>query len=292
MIVGAEVSTMSQTVPPDHGSTQQVPEAPKAKNTLGLVALIVAAVGFVFACVPGALIVGWILLPVAFVLALVSFFVKGKKRGQGVAALLISIVGTVVGVVVFMEVMSSALDDAFSNGDTVVSSASALPDAGEPSESPKPVESQGATEKGSSGGTRENPSPLGSEISNDEWVVTINSVDLDADKAVASSNEFNEPAPDGQVYILVNTTITYVGDKAEGSVPMQTIEYVTVDGNTINSFDTLVVAPDALDSLTTLYEGASVTGNIAFAVPVDTAGDGVLAVAPGMFSDKVFVSVK
>jgi hypothetical protein len=35
-----------------------------------------------------------------------------------------------------------------------------------------------------------------------------------------------------------------------------------------------------------------VTGNAAFAVPAATAGEGVLAVRPGMLADKAFVAVQ
>lgn len=67
---------------------------------------------------------------------------------------------------------------------------------------------------------------------------------------------------------------------------------MTVDDNTISSIDTLAVAPDELDTLSTMYEGASITGNIALAVPADTADAGSLAVVPGIFADKKFVAVK
>lgn len=78
-------------------------------------------------------------------------------------------------------------------------------------------------------------------------------------------------------------------------MPWSTIEYVTVDGNTMSSTDDdalMVMAPDELDTLTTLYEGASVTGNELLAVPADTASEGVLAVSPSAFGDKVFVAVQ
>ena len=42
-------------------------------------AMIVAIVGFIFACIPGALIVGWILLPIAFVLSIVSLIVLVER---------------------------------------------------------------------------------------------------------------------------------------------------------------------------------------------------------------------
>lgn len=67
---------------PYAAATAQPAVAPKKLNVLALVSLIVAAIGFIFACIPGALIVGWILLPIAFVLSLVSLFLKGEKSGS------------------------------------------------------------------------------------------------------------------------------------------------------------------------------------------------------------------
>ncbi len=68
--------------------------------------------------------------------------------------------------------------------------------------------------------------------------------------------------------------------------------YVTAGGNTINSYDTFVVAPDEFQNLDTLYNGASLSGNVILTVPADNADQGVLAISPDMFSDKVFVAVK
>ncbi len=143
-------------------------------------------------------------------------------------------------------------------------------------------------------GTRENPYPIGSVIKGDEWTITVNNVNLDANEAVADENEFNEPPSDGNVFILVNVTAEYTGDDSQGSTPWVTVEYVTVDGNTIATHDDetmMTVAPDALDTLTTLYSGASISGNLVLSVPADTAADGVLAVTPDLLSDKVFVAV-
>lgn len=41
--------------------------------------MIIAIVGFIFACIPGALIVGWLLLPIAFILGIVAVFLKGGE---------------------------------------------------------------------------------------------------------------------------------------------------------------------------------------------------------------------
>lgn len=85
----------------------------RTRNTLGLVALVVAVLGTVFALVHGAMIVGWILLPIAFVLSVVALVQHGRPKGMAVAALVVSIVGTVVGVVAFMGAVGDAVDDAF-----------------------------------------------------------------------------------------------------------------------------------------------------------------------------------
>lgn len=142
------------------------------------------------------------------------------------------------------------------------------------------------------GTSRDNPAPLGSVITDGDWSVQVNSVNLDAAEAVAAANSFNEPAPDGKVYILVNITATYTGTKAEGETPTVTVEYVTADGNTVKSYDTFAVAPEPFDNLGTLYEGASATGNVVLTVPAANAAEGVLAVTPSLLGDKVFVAVK
>lgn len=142
-------------------------------------------------------------------------------------------------------------------------------------------------------GTRANPFPLGTPIVGKDWTVTINSVTLDATDAIIAENMFNEAPAEGNVYIMVNVTATYTGSDPDGDISTSTISYVTADGNTLESYNSgATVVPDALSSLQTIYEGASITGNIAFAVPADTAAQGVLAVTPAFLEDKSFVAVQ
>jgi hypothetical protein len=271
----------------NYGSSQALPPQPNAKkqrNTLGLIALIAAVLGFIFACMPGALIVGWVLLPIAFILAIVSLFIKDKPKGMGIAALILSIVGTIVGFVVFFAVVGSSFDNAFGSGDTKVAAPT-----GEAGSNAGAAENKTETEAGS----RENPSPIGSVIESDDWRVVINSVTLAASDAVTGANEFNEPPAEGSEYILVNYSATYLGDDSNGQMPaLVSVEYVTADGTTINSFDNFIMAPEAMDTTSTLYKDGTATGNVAFEVPSATASQGVLAVRPGMLGDKVFVAVQ
>lgn len=277
--------TSTSTQPPLGVPTQTLPPQPtkpqKPRNVLGLIALVTAVVGFIFACVPGALIVGWILLPIAFVLALVSLFLKDKPKGMGITALILSIVGTIVGVVVFLAVVSTSFDNAFGSGDTTVA---------QPSNS-----AAGAAPSNAEGeaGTREKPHPIGSVIESDDWRIVINSVALAATDAVTAANQFNAPPAEGSEYILVNYSATYIGDDANGQMPaFVSVEYVTAEGTTVNSFDNPVLAPEAIDTTSTLYTNGTATGNAVFEVPTATAGRGVLAVRPGMLGDKVFVAVQ
>ncbi|WP_426940086.1 hypothetical protein [Pseudarthrobacter sp. S6] len=272
----------------DHEASRQTlpPQSAKAKkplNVVGLIALITAVLGFIFACMPGALIVGWILLPIAFVLALVSLFQRDKPKGMGIAALILSIVGTIVGVVVFFAVVGTAASNAFGSGDTKVVAPSG--DAG--------ATNGGAAEApAAKAGTRETPHPIGSVIESKDWRVVVNTVTLAATDAVVAANRFNDPPAAGSEYILVNYSVTYIGDDVNGQTPsFVSVAYVTADGRTVNSYDKNVVEPDPISS-NALYKDGSATGNEAFEVPSATAGQGVLAVRAGMLGDKVFVAAK
>lgn len=242
-----------------------------------------AAAGAVVACIPGVMIIGWVLLPISFILGIASLFMTGKTKWQGAVAVAVSIVGTGIAVLVFTTVLVTAVDDAL---DTEVSV------------STQPTSNSTTDQTGDSGDpkagtTRDNPVALGTEITSSEWKVVINSVTFAADEAVAAANTFNEPPTEGNEYILINYTVTYTGTDPNGQAPAFVIvEYVTPDGNTIDGLEVLAVAPDEFDSISTLYSGASVTGNKALMVPSATAQEGVLAVSPGLLADKVFVAVK
>lgn len=274
-------------------------DAGTSRNVLGLIALITAIIGAIFACVPGALIVGWVLLPIAFILSLVALFQRGRKRGTAVTALILSVVGTVIGVIVFFAVIADAFNDSF-NEETTVSAPendeeadTADQDAGAPAGDGS-TEEEAAEAAGSEDqerGTRANPYALGAEISSSDWTVSVNSVDLDATAAIEAENPMNESPDEGHTYILAEVTAQYDGDDAEGSTPMLSVAYVSPDGNTFNSHDRTVVAPESFDSLSTLYEGASTSGNIALHVPTEGLEDGVLSVDASLFSDTVFVAV-
>jgi hypothetical protein len=261
--------------------TSAVPTASgpvKERNVLAIVALIVAGLGFIFSCIPGALIIGWILLPIGFILAIVALFLKGKGKGLAVTALIISVVGTIVAVVVFFAVVANSFNDAFNPKSTISA----------PSSSAQPSQSKSAAPSAAVG-TRENPAPIGSQIKGTDFTVTINSVNLNGNDAVTSANQFNDPPADGTQYAIVNATITYTGKTSATPAEVQ-IAYVTAGGNVINSFDKIVIGPDPQISANDLYTGASVTGNVVLQIPVND--NGLIRVSPGIVGDSSDVFVK
>lgn len=272
-------------------------KAQKERNTVGLIALIVAAIGFVFACIPGALIVGWILLPTAFVLSIVGLALSEKTKGTSVTALIVSIIGVIVGVLVFFTVVANAFDDAVEENSADVTSAAdsgkSDSDRGGADDSDsgdkKDAAKKDGDKKDEKTGTRDNPAELGSTISGKNWDVTIDSFDTDATEDVLAENPMNEEPDSGDTYGVAEATVSYTGDDSQDPLMDVQIAYVTEKGTTVDGSEKLVVGPSPrLDDVGDMYEGASETGNVTLEIPKDD--DGLLRVTPGMMSDEVFVS--
>lgn len=131
---GASTGTDFTAAPPAAPAPEKKP-----RNVLGIVALALAGVGFIFACIPGALVVGWILLPIAFILGIVALFQKDKPKWQGVTAIIVSVVGTVVGVVVFLVVAATAFNDTFDDTVTGEVGTSDVAEEGAPTTAEEPA---------------------------------------------------------------------------------------------------------------------------------------------------------
>lgn len=288
---------MQQSIPPQTGpgggpppGGYYLPSTDKGvsrTNPLGIIVLVTSVIGFIFCCIPGAFIIGWILIPIALILGIVSLFLKDKSKWMGVSAVVISIVGTVVGFSVFFFALAGSLEDSFSKSDVSVN------------QSTEGSGSSGGSSDGDSAGgsgepgTRGNPHPLGAELESDDWRVVVNSVDFQATEKILAENEFNDPPESGNEYIMVNYSATYIGDDPDGSHAwMIGIDYVTPENTTVTSYDSSVVIPDSIHESNALYTNGVATGNIVFEVPSDSARDGVLAVQPDFLGDKVFVALE
>ncbi|MBC9927964.1 MULTISPECIES: hypothetical protein [unclassified Leucobacter] len=249
--------------------------APVAKG-LAIAALVVGIVAFLSGLVP---IWGIIVGVVGVALGVIAL-VKGQPKG-------LALTGTILaGVAVVASIIATIIAGAFTAAvvDTVEKQTSVTSEI--------PGEDAAATDEdppASEKGTRENPLPLGAIISSDDWDVVVNSVNLSANDAVASANPYNEAAPEGQQYALVNVSVTYKG--ADTGMPaFVQIDYVTATGEVISTWDSFAIAPEPTFGAGELYAGGQATGNLAFLIP--SSADGILRITPGIFADDVFVATK
>lgn len=259
----------------------QNPVAPgRGKNTLGLIALIVAVVGFVFACVPGALIIGWVLLPIAFILGIAGMFQAGKAKQTSIAAIVISIVGVVVGVSVFAFVVSDSFEDAFGSSDLRPSSSAPL-NSGD-----KTDPSRESTSSSDEPGTRDNPIPVGQVVTNMDWEIALGTP-REANAEVTAENQFNDKPEAGREFWIVPVTATYIGDESGSTMFGVRVSFVGSDNRTYA--DSCGVIPDSLNDVGELYKGGVAKGNACVAVPA--GADGLWAVTTG-FGDPIFFSAR
>lgn len=246
--------------------------AVKQRNTVGLIALIAAVVGFVFACIPGALIVGWVLLPVALILGIVGVCQSNKAKGTSIAAIIVSIVGFVVGVVVFFTLVADSFKDAFEGSD--LSAGPSAPSSAGDGDGPAQL------------GTRENPYPIGQPVENQKWQATLGTP-REAGAEIAAENQFNEPPPAGMQYWIVPVTATYVGDDTGSPTFDIRVNFVGSDNRTYD--DSCGVIPSPLSDVGALYKNGVAEGNVCVAVPA--GADGLWTLTTG-FSDPAFFEVR
>ncbi|MFA5711634.1 hypothetical protein [Mycolicibacterium sp.] len=254
----------------DHGAAQPVSAPVPQRNTVGLIGLIVGIVGFVFACIPGALIVGWVLLPIAFILGIVGMFQAGKSKTTSIAAVIVSIIGVVVGVVVFATVVSDAVDDAFSssNLEPPASTADGDPAADQP-------------------GTRENPLTIGQPVTSDDWSIQLGPP-REAGAEVQAENQFNDPPGAGMQFWVVPVTATYTGESTGQPAFDISVKFVGADNRTYD--DSCGVIPSPLADVGELYAGGVAEGNVCVAVPA--GADGLWTLTAGLLGKPMFFTAQ
>ncbi|ORB16827.1 hypothetical protein BST37_05930 [Mycobacterium noviomagense] len=257
-----------------------IPSVPAKRNTVGLIALIASIIGFVFACIPGALIIGWVLLPIALILGIVGVCLSGMSKGTSIAAVITSIVGIVVGVVVFLTVVSNAFSNAFHKSDLspAPSAASGAPAPGNNDETP--------TSSSNKPGSRENPLPIGEPVQSRDWQVTLGAPH-EAWAQIAAENEFNDPPKPGMEYWIVPVTATYTGDRTGNAGSDITVKFVGSDNRTYD--ESCGVIPNPLSDVGDLYKGGSAEGNVCVEVPA--GADGLWTLTTG-FGNPAFFTAK
>lgn len=91
------------------------PPPVKQRDLLGLMALTLSIIGFVLACIPASLSVGWIVLGIAFLLGIVGTLKSGQAKNSSIAAIVISVLGMIVSAAIVLFAVSGLFVDLFVN---------------------------------------------------------------------------------------------------------------------------------------------------------------------------------
>ena len=264
-------TSMSSTTPSPAPATPPV-EA-KRSNGAGLSALIVGIVAFVFAIIPFLSFIAWLPALAAIILGIVGLVLKHRKRGFALAGLIIGVVAWIVAILVSIAgiaAVGTAIDEA---NDTTVA----------------PTEEGGAPAEpeAADAGSRENPVPIGTAIDSQEWTVVVNAWNPNGTDIVAAANQFNQPAPAGSTYAIVNYTVTYKGGDTGNALEVG-VDLVTSTGEVIDpGIGDAVVLEDGISYTDELYAGGTATGSRAIAVP--DGAQVLIRITPGYVSDPKFV---
>lgn len=250
--------------------------APSPKN-LALIALLLGAGAFFFGLIPWF---GLLLAVAALVVGILAL-----KRHQSKA---LAITGTVLASFALLTgVIATSVHSASSNRDDAVVSESGsaetpVADPAEPSAEPSPTNSTEAAETAvqpepvvdaTEDGTVDSPIPqpytAKGLFGGDKYSLTSRVVDADAGALVASWNMFNDEAPAGFKYVVVEYTMTGIDpDGVDPALASWDLKLATAEGNTYDG--EYVVFDDSMPSISdgpTLYPGSAFTGYASYIVP-------------------------
>jgi hypothetical protein len=144
-VVTESYAAPATTAPPGHPFSEPSNRGP---NVVGIIALVVAVAGLVFAFIPTVSGFAWILVPVAFVLSFIGLFLRGAKW-PAITALVVSLVAAVVGIVMLIIALIGSVGNLVGDIDDVVPDVPGLPlpDEGDPGAEPGPEQPEaGANE--------------------------------------------------------------------------------------------------------------------------------------------------
>ena len=207
-------------------------------------------------------IVGGLIVVLALIGGLIYFLTKGGDEGDG--------------------------DNGGGGGDETTAAGSSAPTSSQGGKD----SGKGGGKKGGEGSSRENALPVGSTIENDDWKVTLDSVNLNANDDIKKANDFNKDPDAGKKYMMADITAEYIGDDPQGKAPMITVEYVSPSGESVNQFESIVVIDDDFELSKTLYSGASTSGKMVFPIPESDGDEGTLSIQLDFKDEKKFFKLK
>lgn len=272
------------TDPAPQGMAPMVPPTPEKKplNVLGLIALILAVLATILSLTPIALL-GWILFPVALVLGIVGVFQSASSKLLPIIAIIVTIVGAIASIIFALVVLFATLEQASAEVEEYLQTAqSEIEAATEPETTTQPETSTDgpaltlpdSTADLGGDGSAQYPFPWGTVVASPDWLVTVNSVDLNANDKVLAASPDNKPAAAGNTYVLVNISASYIGTNPQGIPAFAMVQYVGPDGS--NYYLSIAKAPDAFNYFTNISPGGVETGNVVLEVPSAVVDPGTI----------------
>lgn len=108
--------------------------------------------------------------------------------------------------------------------------------------------------------------------------VSLGTPSWSADQLILDENSQNEPAPEGQVYVLIPATATYTGEGPEdyGSA----VSAVYVDSTGTEHPQSSAVPPRMASDLPEFTDGSTGEFDLVFLLPEGEVGTGVIGIGP------------
>lgn len=283
-----------------YGAPPPQPEPPKKSSIVGIIATVFAVLGTIIACVPGIYVVGWIMLVAGFITAIVALFLSNQSKFWGVAALLISVVGSFIASIVFLFFITAkfigSLPDTTQTPQlesSIVGTTVQPSDEEETSEStssPTPISTEYYNsvpdENGNqhledgTPGSHSNPLPLNTTLNGPEWAVDVANLNFDGTDEVMAADPSYEKPEDGRKYLVFDLTLTYTGNETDASSQMAFLYFDP--GEEENGQPIKWDVDGFMDVDTPFQPQEKRTGRVAVSVPENGAEDGTFGIiAPG-----------
>ena len=282
--LGAATSTVS---PPEQG----LGDGPQgAMPMMEITALILAVGGALLAVLPYVYILGWLLVIIAGVLAIVALTRPQGRRAIAVTALVVAMIGVIAGTIAFLATLGRQFDAKLGVGPSTDESSASQPDQrrGKPDQTEKEPEqaedrtdqnttsktaSSGETVKKWNEGSRESPLEWGTTIEYNDWLITITEFEPDASYRVDKDKDYSDILEHGSLAVA-RAEVTYTGTDIGYPIEIE-FAYVTEQGNTFRaatSFQYGVDLDNMFYEIGELYPGATGEGAMMFSLPEDAEG--------------------
>ena len=153
--------------------------------------------------------------------------------------------------------------------------------------SPSPVTgTTGPADGGDFSAARLAPTPKGEVADLGEgWTIKVLGFTPDASEIIASAADWNDPAPVGRTYSLVDVAVTYDGTEEPASLLSLSFFVVGNSNVAVHRNCNVSEIPNQLDKWGELYPGAAVSGQLCFAVPAGDLDSAVFYARATFFDD-------